>query len=177
MSTQPEFWLRGPVEGVPPLLQPVAHALLQAGAEARALMQGFPEELLWRRPGGAASAGFHLQHITGVVDRLFTYARGEPLSDEQREVLAAELDGREERLDSNALLDAFDARVERALQELRSTRESDLTRALGVGRQQLPSTVLGLLFHAAEHVQRHVGQLSVTVRVQTAAADGDADEG
>jgi len=26
----PEVWLRGPVEGVPAALQPVAHALLQA---------------------------------------------------------------------------------------------------------------------------------------------------
>ena len=34
-----------------------------------------------------------------------------------------------------------------------------------VGRAQLPSTVLGLFVHAAEHTQRHVGQLLVTVRV------------
>lgn len=41
-----------------------------------------------------------------------------------------------------------------------------LTEPRAVGRKQLPSTVMGLLFHAAEHVQRHVGQLLVTVRVQ-----------
>jgi hypothetical protein len=34
-----------------------------------------------------------------------------------------------------------------------------------VGRAQLPSTVLGLLFHAAEHAQRHVGQLVTTSKV------------
>jgi uncharacterized damage-inducible protein DinB len=34
-----------------------------------------------------------------------------------------------------------------------------------VGRAKLPSTVLGLLFHAAEHTQRHVGQLLVTAKV------------
>jgi uncharacterized damage-inducible protein DinB len=34
-----------------------------------------------------------------------------------------------------------------------------------VGRKQTPSTVVGLLFHAAEHTMRHTGQLLVTVRV------------
>ena len=82
--TPPEAWLRGPVEGVPDLLQPVAHALLQAREEARSLLQNFPAELLWNRPAGLASVGFHLQHVTGVVDRLFTYARGESLSREQQ---------------------------------------------------------------------------------------------
>jgi hypothetical protein len=31
-----------------------------------------------------------------------------------------------------------------------------------VGRLKLPSTVVGLLFHAAEHTQRHVGQAATT---------------
>jgi uncharacterized damage-inducible protein DinB len=29
----------------------------------------------------------------------------------------------------------------------------------------LPSTVLGLLFHAAEHTTRHAGQIATLVRV------------
>ena len=80
----PEVWLRGPLPDVPPLLQPVAHALMQAREEVAALMDGFPDELLWKRPvnrnaesrnaGLVASVGFHLQHLTGVLDRLFTYA-------------------------------------------------------------------------------------------------------
>ena len=86
----PEAWLRGPVEGVPDVLQPVAHALLQAREEARSLLQNFPAELLWHRPDGLASVGFHLQHIAGVIDRLFTYARGESLSPEQQNILAVE---------------------------------------------------------------------------------------
>lgn len=88
--TSPEAWLRGPVEGVPDILQPIAHALLQARDESRRLLQNFPAELLWSRPAGVASVGFHLQHITGVVDRLFTYARGESLSHEQQETLGRE---------------------------------------------------------------------------------------
>ena len=69
---QPEVWLRGPIEGIPLLLQPVAHALLQAREELNTLMVDFPEALLWERPAGLASPGFHLQHLSGVLDRLLS---------------------------------------------------------------------------------------------------------
>lgn len=164
--TTAEAWLRGPVEGVPALLQPVAHALLQAREETVALLRNFPETLLWTRPRGVASVGFHLQHLCGVTDRLFTYARGESLSTQQRESLANEREPPDSGATITELLDAFDAQVEHALNQLRATRVEALTEPRLVGRQQLPSTVLGLLFHAAEHVQRHLGQLLVTARVQ-----------
>jgi uncharacterized damage-inducible protein DinB len=163
--TSPEAWLRGPVEGVPGVLQPVAHALLQAREEARTLLQNFPAELLWNRPAGLASVGFHLQHVTGVVDRLFTYARGESLSREQQERLAREGQKPDSPEGVDDLLDALDAQVDRALNQLRELPPSTIFEARAVGRKQLPSTVMGLLFHAAEHVQRHVGQLLVTARV------------
>jgi len=54
----PEFWLRGAVENIPSLLQPVAHALLQARDEVKELMKDFPDKLLWIKPGGAASVGW-----------------------------------------------------------------------------------------------------------------------
>lgn len=165
MST-PEAWLRGPIEGVPALLQPVAHALQQAREEARALMKDFPENRLWDRPAGLASLGFHLQHIAGVVDRLFTYARGEALSREQLQALQNEERPPASRGSIGELLDAFDAQIERALHQLRTSGVETLTDPRQVGRRQLPSTVSGLLFHAAEHVQRHVGQMLVTARIQ-----------
>ena len=161
----PEVWLRGPVADVPALLQPVAHALLQAREEVNAVMAGFKEESLWERPGGVASVGFHLQHLSGVLDRLFTYARGESLSQEQARVLAAE-GTPDEGIHSESLIQAFHRQVDRALEQLRKTPEESLTEQRSVGRAKLPSTVLGLLVHAAEHTQRHVGQLLVTVRVQ-----------
>jgi uncharacterized damage-inducible protein DinB len=161
----PEAWLRGPVDGVPDVLQPIAHALLQAREEARQLMHDFPPELLWERPAGLASSGFHLQHIAGVIDRLFTYARGESLSREQQAVLAVEGRQPEDGGSIEALLATIDAQVDRALNDLRSMNPHTLTDARAVGRKQLPSTVMGLLFHAAEHAQRHVGQLLVTVGV------------
>ena len=52
---QSEYWMRGPVGGIPDLLQPVAHTLLQAKEEINQLMQDFPESLLWERPAGLAS--------------------------------------------------------------------------------------------------------------------------
>jgi hypothetical protein len=42
-----------------------------------------------------------------------------------------------------------------------------LTDTRGVGRKQIPSTVLGLLFHSAEHTMRHTGQLLVTCKILT----------
>jgi hypothetical protein len=161
----PEVWLRGPLPDIPALLQPVAHALLQAREEVVAEMAGFPEELLWERPGGVASVGFHLQHLSGVLDRLFTYAQGRVLSERQGELLAVE-GVPDSRLSSHKLVVAFNDQVDHALEQLRAINERTLTEYRAVGRAKLPSTVLGLLVHAAEHTQRHVGQLLVTVRVQ-----------
>lgn len=159
-----EAWQRGPLPGVPPLLQPVAHALVQAREEVRAAVTDFPDARLWARPAGVASVGFHLRHLAGVVDRLFTYARGEPLDDAQRAALVRE-GSPDDDVRALALVDAFDAQVERALAQLRATDERTLTEPREVGRARLPSTVLGLLVHAAEHASRHVGQLLVTARV------------
>lgn len=159
-----EWWQRGPVDGVPAVLQPVAHILLQVRESAHEMVEGLTEEQWNARPANVASAAFHVQHMTGVIDRLFTYARGEGLSEAQfahikreREPLtAAEVPG---------ALAALDAQVETALSQLRATDPATLGDFRGVGRAQLPSTVIGCLVHGAEHSMRHVGQLSVTVRI------------
>jgi uncharacterized damage-inducible protein DinB len=162
----PEAWLRGPIDGIPADLQPVAHALVQAREEARELLCDFPDELLWEKPSGVASVGFHLQHMRGVVDRLFTYARGEALSDAQRSELAQEGSAPGSGTSVVDLLTALDAQVDRALDQLRVTPPGLLTEMRLVGRQRLPATMVGVLFHAAEHTQRHMGQMLVTARVQ-----------
>jgi hypothetical protein len=158
----PEVWLRGPLPEIPPLLQPVAHALLQAAEEVRRVVEPLSSVHLWARPGGAASVGFHVRHAEGSLDRLFTYARGEKLSAEQRAFLAAE---GELGMLADQLVASFEQQVGRALVQLRGTRESTLLEPRGVGRLLLPSTVLGLLFHAAEHTQRHVGQIVTTAKI------------
>jgi uncharacterized damage-inducible protein DinB len=171
-TTHPEFWLRGPVPGVAPLLQPVIHALLQAREEVNQLMASFPDSLLWERPGGVASPGFHLQHLAGVLDRLFTYARNQSLSGSQLADLAAEGSPAEGQASVAELLNRFNIQVDKALQQIRETPEASLTNSRPVGRARLPSTVGGLLFHAAEHTQRHTGQLLVTARVLIAGGTG-----
>jgi hypothetical protein len=161
----PEPWLRGPIEGVPPLLQPVAHALVHAVEDVRRVVAPLDAVAVWQRPGGAASIGLHVRHACGSLDRLFTYARGQGLSDGQHAVLRSEGVAGAPPEDGATLAAAFEAQVERALAQLRATPETSLLEPRGVGRRQLPSTVLGLLFHAAEHTQRHVGQVVTTARV------------
>jgi hypothetical protein len=161
----PEVWMRGPVPEIPPLLQPVAHSLLQSVEEVRRVVGPLSPDHLWARPGGAASVGFHVRHAAGSLDRLFTYARGEGLSAEQRAFLAAEAEPGSPPPEAAELVLDFERRVDRALAQLRGTPESTLLESRGVGRLQLPSTVLGLLFHAAEHTQRHVGQIVTTARI------------
>lgn len=160
----PEVWLRGPVANIPALLQPVAHALLQAREEVNEMLAGFDEDRLWDKPAGAASVGFHLQHLTGVLDRLFTYAKEKPLDKDQLRYLSVEGNSAESG-SLGQLVQLFNAQAQKALEELSITHEQTLGDKRAVGRAQLPSTVLGLLFHAAEHTMRHVGQLHVTVKV------------
>ena len=159
-----EWWQRGPVEGVPALLQPVAHILLQVRESVVEIVEPLTEQEWNARPAGVASAAFHVRHIAGVIDRLFTYARGNALSPEQFAALRSEGD---ELLaaDVATVLGALSARVDAAVAELRAIDLTTLGDFRGVGRAQLPSTVIGCLVHGAEHAMRHVGQLSVTARV------------
>ena len=162
-----EVWQRGPVDGVPGMLQPVAHILIQVRESVHEMIPGLTEAEWNARPAGVASVGFHVRHIAGVIDRLFTYARGEQLSDEQ--LAAKNREGAPVALsDVPAILDTLDKRIDAAVDELRRADTSKLTEFRGVGRKQLPSTMIGCLVHGAEHSMRHVGQLSVTVRVARA---------
>ena len=163
-----EVWLRGPIPNIPPVLQPVAHALVQSGEEVEKLMLGFPEEKLWTRPADVASVGFHLQHFVGVLDRLFTYARGQSLTEKQMDDLKSEGMPGDPALTVGEMVNRFKDQIKISLRQLETTSEESLFQPVGLGRKKLPSTVLRLLYHAAEHTQRHTGQLLVTVRILTA---------
>ena len=160
MTSQPEYWLRGPVAGVDAMLMPAAHALLQAREDIEQLASTITDETLWQRPGGAAAAGFHLQHLAGSLDRLFTYARGEALNDQQRDELRAE----GKPAPPAALIERAFATIDRAVQQLRNTPANTLFDTREVGRAKLPATVIGLLFHGAEHSTRHSGQFITAVK-------------
>lgn len=159
-----EWWQRGPIDGVPAALQPVAHILLQVEDSVVEMTRDLTDAQWNARPAGVASAAFHVRHITAVIDRLFTYARGGALTEAQFASLRAEQ--RPVSLaDAPDVLKALHARVTEAVDELRIVDPATLGEWRGVGRAQLPSTVIGCLVHGAEHAMRHVGQLSVTVRV------------
>ena len=68
-------------------------------------------------------------------------------------------------LTTSELVRRFSEQVDRTLEQLKNTNPNTLTQPRTVGRAQLPTTVIGLYVHAAEHTMRHVGQLSVTVRL------------
>lgn len=165
MSQQLEVWQRGPLPEINAMLQPVAHALLQAREEINLYMDKFPSDLLWERPAGMASAGFHLQHLSGVLDRVFTYARAEGLTAFQFAQLEEEGHDAPHGYSTAELVNRFDNQVHVALAQLRNTDANTLPDYRGIGRAGLPSTVIGLLVHGAEHTMRHVGQLMVTAAV------------
>src|SRR4029077_5352339 len=85
-----EWWQRGPIDDIPAVLQPVAHILLQVRESVGELVADLTERERNARPAGVASAAFHVRHIRGVIDRLFTYARGDALSTEQFTAMRAE---------------------------------------------------------------------------------------
>jgi uncharacterized damage-inducible protein DinB len=165
MPDLPEPWLRGPVRGVPALLQPAAHAFLMAGEDVASALDAITEEELWMEPSGITSLGFHLAHLAGSTDRLLTYARGEALSTAQRATLDRERTLSQERPALERLLAAWHDTVVASLRHLSSMSDLELGEPRHVGRAHLPSTVLGLLFHAAEHASRHTGQIVTTAKL------------
>jgi len=172
---KPEVWLRGPLEDVPALLQPVAHALLQAREEIMEMTKDFPEALLWERVAGMASPGFHLQHLRGVLDRLFTYARREQLNEQQLNSLKAEGQPANEEDILRKLVESFNKQVDNCIEQLKTADAATLTEGRGVGRANLPSTVMGLYVHSAEHTMRHTGQLLVTLKLLAERYADDVD--
>jgi uncharacterized damage-inducible protein DinB len=172
MSTQPEPWLRGPLPGIVPVLQPAAHALVLALEDVEHALEGLSEDDFWQQPGGITPLGFHVVHLAGATDRLLTYARGEALSGEQKTAAGAERELTKTRPTIAATLEAWRTGVARAMAQLRATSESDLAKPIAIGRAQLPSTVIGAIFHAAEHAARHAGQVVTTAKLLRGRAAG-----
>ncbi len=108
---------------------------------------------------------FHLRHIAGSLDRLLSYAENQPLSEKQKQQLAAEMsaDGVKEEI-----LADFEHGMAQAETRIRAINPAHWPEFRGVGRKQLPTTVAGLLIHCADHTQRHVGQTITTAKVLVA---------
>jgi uncharacterized damage-inducible protein DinB len=165
MTVPVEVWLRGAIPGIEPLLQPAAHTLLQVGEDVLPLVHDLTPAQLWARPAGVAAVGFHLAHLPGSLERLLTYSRGETLSTEQFARLTAERTVHEDRPPLASLLARFSAGLNAAMDYLRTVPSDALLTPREVGRKRLPSTTLGLIFHAAEHSARHAGQIVTLSRM------------
>jgi len=151
----PEPWLRGPIAGVSPILAPALYAFEQAREDLAIHTAGLSEAQIWARPFGLAPLGFHLRHIAGSVERLTAYLSGSELDAAQMAALAREMEPGASRQD---LLRKVNAALDEAEAQIRGIEPGSLGEVRVVGRKRLPTTVIGLVVHIAEHTQRHVGQ-------------------
>src|SRR4051812_19450411 len=91
MSESPiEPWMRGPIEGVDPLLAPLLHSFQMAREDLAAHTAKLSQSDLWARPFGLTPVGFHIRHIAGSPGRLMCYLQGRELTRAQLDALAAE---------------------------------------------------------------------------------------
>ena len=150
-----EPWMRGPIAQVDPLLAPLLYCFEQAREDIIKYAADLAVAQLWARPHGFGSAGFHIRHAGGAVDRLCTYLEGKALSEEQLFFLQNEMD---EGANFDALFAELDGHLQRVEAVVRALDPGSLRDARTVGRKKLPATVIGLLVHTCEHTQRHVGQ-------------------
>ena len=155
--------MRGPIKGVHPLLAPVLYSFQMAREDLEQYTAGLPPACIWATPHGLASVGFHILHIAGSTSRLVTYLQGEELTPAQLDAMAAEESpGKPSR---EQLLAALNHAFSDAEAVIRATDPATLGDPRTVGRKRLPTTVIGLLTHIAEHTQRHVGQAIVASKL------------
>ena len=173
-SREPEPWLRGTLTEVEPVRRAVLHALELAEEDAARWAESLSDAEMFARPAGLPSVAFQLRHIVRSLDRLLTYAesgflsslelRGNELrglSEAQMTALRTEMD---EGFAAEVLLE-FREGLQSAMGRVRAFAPEQFAEVRGVGRKQLPTIVVGLLIHCAEHTQRHVGQMVTTVLV------------
>jgi hypothetical protein len=157
-----EPWMRGPMVGVHPMVQPFLFSFQQAREDLDKWTADLTTEQLWARPFDLGPVGFHIRHAGGSVERLLAYANGGELSEQQLRELKSEMEPGATR---EMLFAQFESRLETAERVIRGINVGDWTAPRYVGRKRLPTTVGGLLTHIAEHLQRHVGEAIVTAKV------------
>jgi hypothetical protein len=103
--------------------------------------------------------------VRGATERLLTYAGGGALTEAQLAEGRREGEPGDPPAGVDEFLHALERAITVALDVLRAIPPATLGDARAVGRKRLPSTVRGLVFHAAEHARRHAGQVIVTSRI------------
>jgi hypothetical protein len=158
-------WPRKRVEGVTPLLQPVAHTLLQVKEELPDLLAGLSDLQLWAEPAGVPPIGYQVAHLAGNIERLFTHARGRALSAHQLQAMAEEGAVASLRPTLGDLLGRLDLVLEDALAQLRTVTPERLLETCDLGSDGTFATVMDLLSSAAEHASRHLGEIVTTTAI------------
>jgi uncharacterized damage-inducible protein DinB len=141
--------------GVHPLVMPVFFSYAQVREDLHRHTAGFSDEQVWRTVA-ASSLGFQLKHIAGSVDRITSYLLGQQIDSEQLEFLKNERHAPPASL--TALLALVDENLKQSESQLSTVDAAALYTVRTVGRKALPTTVIGLIVHLAEHTQRHLGQ-------------------
>ena len=158
MESTVEPWLRGPVAGLNAYVMPVFFTFAQVREDLATHTAGLSREQVWRNIG-TSSLGFHLKHIAGSIDRLTTYLFAGQLNPKQLANLEQESHAGEEL---SELLERVEQSLQNSEEMLRALHPDALHEPRAVGRRGLPTTVIGLIVHLAEHTQRHLGQ-AITV--------------
>jgi uncharacterized damage-inducible protein DinB len=162
MAEQAEPWLRGTLSDVPVVQRALLHSLQMAQEDTARWCRDLNDSELHARPHHLPSVAFQLRHIARSLDRFCTYAEGTPLSSEQFAALASEMNGEGTR-------DSIFSELQESLERTRSRLDAIIRQPpdlpMSIGRKALPTTLTGLLIHAAEHTQRHVGQAITTAKL------------
>jgi uncharacterized damage-inducible protein DinB len=163
MTELPEPWLRGTLSDLPVVQRALLHSLEMAQEDtARWCRRLDDDRELHARPFHLPSVAFQLRHIARSLDRFCSYAEGTPHSPEQFAALASEMDASGNRA---SIFGELDQSLKKTRHRLDAIVRRPLDLPLSIGRKGLPTTLGGLLIHAAEHTQRHVGQAITTAKV------------
>ena len=165
-AQEPEAWLRGPLAGIHPLVMPVFFTYQMVREDLQRYLLPLTPGQVWQ-PRQGATIGFHVQHIAGSVDRITTYLMRESLTKLQLQTLAAEPFG---VATADQLYQSLDDRLRSSEARLATIDPAAIYEARTVGRKALPTSVIGLIVHLAEHTQRHLGQ-TITLAKAARLAD------
>jgi uncharacterized damage-inducible protein DinB len=157
-----EPWLQGTLTDLPVLQRAVLHSLQMAQEDTAKWCGGLDDSEIHARPFGLPSVAFQLRHIARSLDRFCCYAEGVRLNEQQLAALASEMGNCGTR---DSIFSELEASVENTRRRLDEIVRQPLDTTIAIGRKRLPTTLAGLLVHAAEHTQRHVGQAITTAKV------------
>ena len=173
-SAAAEPWMRGTHPELDSVRRAVVHALELAEEDSERWCAGLSEAEMFAAPVGLPAVAFHLRHISRSLDRLLTYAEDRWLDESQ----LAELQTEAVPGTRDEVMREFREGLSKAKDRVRAISRVQFEDARGIGRKRLPTTVVGLLIHCAEHTSRHVGQaVTMAKLVRSLSREAGAPDG